>query len=130
MLRTCSYTKYASFQIKAMIGTKVIETRLLPKGNILAITLFGFVFTRKRLNVDRYVLNHELIHCQQQLEWFYLPFFILYLAEWLLHYMRFHDWEKAYLHISFEREAYAHGHDLGYLKRRKHYANYRRGIGF
>lgn len=109
-----------------MIGTKVVQTRFVPKGNILAITLFGFVFTRNRRNVDRYVLNHELIHCQQQLEWLYLPFFILYFTELLCNYIRFRDWEEAYLHISFEREAYAHGHDLSYLKRRRHYANYRR----
>lgn len=109
-----------------MIKTKVIETRLVPKGGILAITLFGLVFTRKREDIDRYVLNHELIHCQQQLEWFYIPFFILYLAEWLWNYFHCRNWDEAYLRISFEREAYAHGHDLGYLKRRKHFANYRK----
>lgn len=109
-----------------MIGTKVIETRLVPEGSVIAITLFGLVFTRRSSNVDRYVLNHELIHCQQQLEWLYVPFFILYLAEWLWYYMRCRDVNRAYLSISFEREAYAHGHDLQYLRRRRHYANYRR----
>lgn len=113
-----------------MINTKVIETRLVPEGNILAITLFGLVFTRNRKDIDRYTLNHELIHCQQQLEWLYLLFFVLYIAEWLWLYFRYHNWEKAYYNISFEREAYAHGHDLTYLKRRKHYANYRECKGY
>lgn len=107
------------------IPTKVIETKLVPRGNILAITLFGLVFTRDRKQIDRYVLNHELIHCQQQFEWLYIPFFILYAAEWLWHYVRFCDADKAYLAISFEREAYANDHNLGYLSRRRHYANYR-----
>lgn len=110
-----------------MIKTKIITTRLVPDNDVVAITLFGLVFTRKKENVDRYVLNHELIHCQQQFEWLYLPFFILYLAEWVYNYIRLHDWTKAYLEISFEREAYANGHDLNYLKRRRHYANYRHG---
>lgn len=108
-----------------MIGTKIIETRFVPRGNIIAITLFGLVFTRHRENVDCYVLNHELIHCQQQMEWLYIPFFVLYAVEWGWHFLRCHNIEQAYLDISFEREAYAHGHDLTYLKRRKHYANYR-----
>jgi len=107
------------------IGTKVIATRLVPNGNIIAITLFGLVFTRRRENVDSHVLNHELIHCQQQLEWLYVPFFILYLLEWLWHWFRLRDWEQAYLAVSFEREAYLHGHDLEYLKKRRHFANYR-----
>jgi len=108
-----------------MIGTKVIETRLIPEGDIAAITLFGLVFTRHRKYIDRYVLNHELIHCQQQLEWLYIPFFILYLAEWVWHYLRLHNMSRAYLSISFEREAYANGHNLNYLKHRRHFANYR-----
>lgn len=108
------------------IGTKVIVTRLVPEGDIIAVTLFGLVFTRRRENVDSHTLNHELIHCQQQLEWLYVPFFLLYMLEWLWHYIRLHDWERAYLSISFEREAYRHGHDLNYLKDRQHYANYRR----
>lgn len=108
-----------------MIGTKVIETRLVPEGNIAAITLFGLVFTRHRKYVNKWVLNHELIHCQQQLEWLYLPFFVLYIAEWLWYYFRFHSREKAYLSISFEREAYANMYDPNYLKHRRHYANYK-----
>lgn len=108
------------------IGTKVIQTRLVPEGDVIAITLFGLVFTRRRADVDRRVLRHELIHCQQQLEWLYLPFFALYVAEWMWHLLRCRDTFKAYMQISFEREAYAHESDPDYLKHRRHYANYRR----
>lgn len=106
--------------------TKVIQTRLVPKSNIVAITLFGIVFTRDKRMVDKRVLNHELIHCHQQLEWLYLPFFILYFVEWLWLMAKYRNWDKAYRGISFEREAYAHDSDFGYLSRRKHYANYRK----
>lgn len=108
------------------IGTKVIQTRLLPrKWKFAAITLFGFVFTPDRRLVDKTTLNHELIHCQQQLEWLYLPFYILYVAEWLWYLFRYRDSDRAYRSISFEREAYANQSNPDYLTHRKHFANYR-----
>ena len=60
--------------------TKVIETKLVPAGDITAITLFGLVFTRDRKQITPRILNHELIHCQQQLELLYIPFFIVCLG--------------------------------------------------
>ena len=108
------------------IGTKVIQTRLIPRNwNFVAITLFGLVFTADRRRVDSRVRNHELIHRQQQLEWLYIPFFILYVGEWIWHLLRLRDSDKAYRAISFEREAYSHENDSDYLKHRRHYANYR-----
>jgi len=115
-----------------MLKTIVIQTRLVPEGNIIAITLFGLVFTRHKEAVNKYVLNHELIHCHQQLEWLYLPFFILYGLEWIKNLFLLYvkegkaDPSKAYFMISFEQEAYRYDHDLNYLKRRKPYANYRK----
>jgi len=109
-----------------MIKTKVIETRLVPEGDTIAITLFGFVFTRHREYITRRVLNHELIHCQQQLEWLYLPFFLLYGLEWVWHLLRCHNALRAYFLVSFEREAYANEHDLSYLRHRPPFANYRK----
>lgn len=106
--------------------TKVIATKLVPEGRFVAITLFGLVFCRDKSHINRYILNHELIHCCQQLEWLYLPFFVLYLAEWLWHMIRLRSWDAAYRAISFEREAYANDHDLNYLRRRCLFANYRR----
>jgi len=115
-----------------MLKTKIIETRLVPEGDIVAITLFGMVFTRHKEQLDKYMLNHELIHCHQQLEWLYLPFFVLYAAEWLKNILvqtvgrkgRV-DFHKAYRDISFEKEAYLHDHDLDYLRHRRPYSNYR-----
>lgn len=39
--------------------------------------------------------------------------------------IKHHNWYKAYMAISFEKEAYARGRDLTYLKERKHFAQWR-----
>jgi len=57
----------------------------------------------------------------QQRELLYLPFFVWYVAEWLVLYIKYRNWTKAYFHIRFEQEAYRHQNDLDYLKHRRHY---------
>lgn len=111
------------------IKTKVFKNRILCPRMAVAITLFGLVFVKDKRKIDQYVLNHEKIHCCQQLEWLYLPFFVLYGIEWLVGICRYGDWDKAYRSISFEREAYAHDSDLDYIPRRRLYANYRKDEG-
>jgi len=59
-------------------------------------------------------------------ELLYLPFYIIYLFEWLFLLFKYFDSRKAYKNISFEKEAYTYEEDLGYLKRRKHFAQWRR----
>lgn len=65
------------------------------------------------------VVNHESIHFQQALELGVLPFYILYILEWLLK-LPFYG-AKAYEAISFEREAYGNDTNLKYLQTRKRY---------
>ena len=100
---------------------KVIIFKRLPffSKDILAVTLCGLILSVRPLS--RVELNHELIHVAQQRELLYLPFFIWYVAEWLVLLCKYRNWEQAYLHIRFEKEAYRHQHDLNYLKHRKHY---------
>ena len=88
-------------------------------GDYLAINLFGFIFTLRDL--DRVELNHELIHSAQQRELLYIPFFVWYGIEWVVLYLKYYDWQVAYRHIRFEKEAYHHEGDLFYLSYRKHY---------
>ena len=102
--------------------TKVIETRLVPEGKIAAITLFGLVFTRDRRLVTPEILNHELIHCCQQLELLYIPFFLLYVVEWLVRLAMYRNHDKAYYLLSFEQEAYRNDHDFSYISRRRPYS--------
>ncbi len=96
----------------------------MPMGRrYYAINLFGIVFAKGQLNaVDR---NHEYIHTLQQREMLFIGFYVWYLVEWIIGLCRYRNSHKAYRQISFEREAYAHQHDLGYRKYRKHFSWFR-----
>ncbi len=92
----------------------------MPKG--ICLNLFGTFWTRDRSWINKYVINHERIHTAQQRELIFIPFYLLYIIEWLIRLCQFRNWDKAYYNISFEREAYEHGKDMTYLSRRKHYS--------
>lgn len=85
------------------------------------LNLFGTLWARDLSWIDKYVINHERIHNAQQRELLYLPFYILYLLEWLIRLIQHRNSHKAYRAISFEKEAYTHGHDLTYLQTRAPY---------
>lgn len=101
----------------------ILQTKLIPKG--ICLNFFGLFLTRDKSWIDKYVINHELIHSAQQKELLWIPFYIIYLIEWLFRFCQFRSWHKAYMNISFEKEAYKHGNDLNYLKSRKHYAQWK-----
>ena len=92
----------------------------MPKG--ICLNLFGTFWTRDPSWIDKYVINHERIHTAQQRELLFVPFYIVYLIEWVLRLAQYRNFKQAYYNISFEREAYRHGHDLRYLKNRWHYS--------
>ena len=92
----------------------------MPEG--FCLNLFGTLWARDTSWIDRYVINHERIHDAQQRELLHVPFYVLYVVEWLLRLVRHRNFLKSYRSISFEREAYAHGHDLDYFSGRRHYS--------
>ena len=102
----------------------IIRSRLVPRR--VCVNLFGTLWVRDPRWVDARVVNHERIHTAQQRELLFVPFYIIYLLEWLWHLLRLRNADAAYRAISFEREAYGHGDDLTYLKRRRHFAQWRR----
>lgn len=107
---------------------KVIHNRLLPPGrNYSAINLFGVLFVKNGTAVTPLLLNHEAIHTAQMRELWYLPFYLLYIMEWLwrLAECRGNSY-KAYRSISFEREAYSCAGNPGYLSERHSFAQYRK----
>lgn len=104
--------------------TIIIKCGLIPKG--FCVNLLGTFWSRDVSWIDKYVVNHERIHTAQQRELLFLPFYVLYLLEWLLLFMRFRNWHKAYVNISFEKEAYGNGRDLHYLSLRRHFAQWRK----
>lgn len=67
------------------------------------------------------LLNHERIHIRQQLELLFLPFFIVYIGEWLVLLTKYGNRSLAYRNISFEKESYDHAENLNYLQSRKPY---------
>ena len=95
-----------------------ISKYLVPKG-YLGLTIFPFVFLKsKALKADVVLVNHEKIHLRQQLELLILPFYVLYVFEFLMRFIHYKKWHVAYRNISFEREAYANEKHLDYLKQR------------
>jgi hypothetical protein len=93
------------------------------------ITLWPFIVLREvhdstdfwRKRATR-IINHESIHIKQQAELLIVPFYILYVLEWLIKIFVYWSTTKAYYAISFEREAHSNDENLDYLKSRKSYA--------
>jgi hypothetical protein len=125
---------------------KVIMTKHFPPGSYIAINLFGVVFAKKELPPT--TLQHEAIHSKQMAELGYIFFYLIYGIEFLCRFIVWlvkvgrcttYDkdgdcytltisdaWETAYRTISFETEAYECQGRVGYLKTRKHYAQWRK----
>lgn len=97
---------------------KLIYNNIIPFKGFKAINLFGLCFVRNGMKMSDKDINHEKIHTAQMKELLYLPFYLLYLGEWVV---RLFMKGNAYRNISFEKEAYTNENDLTYLTRRKHY---------
>jgi len=91
------------------------------------ISLFPFIILREIyrdgneawVKEGKRIINHEMIHLQQTLELLVIPFYILYVVEYIIKVFIYLD--KAYMSISFEREAHDNDDNLDYLKNRKRY---------
>lgn len=98
----------------------IVMRTFLKSMKISGITLFPFIILqRKEDRNNRILINHERIHIRQQLELLILPFYFLYVTEYILHLIYLKKPYLAYRAISFEREAYANEFDFNYLKNRK-----------
>lgn len=108
----------------------VVRNRFLPFPGFYAINILGIIFVRKDLNVPgtlsrkdyEQLLLHEYIHSLQMRELLFLPFYLLYGLEWMFRLCQHRHLGQAYRSISFEREAYAHQHDVHYPRRRRRFA--------
>ena len=99
----------------------IIKNSRIPKMlsfviDIYAITIWPFVFIRDEGN--KITINHESIHIKQQEELWVLPFYVLYLFEWLKNLANDMNGRDAYFNISFEKEAYGNQKDFTYLEKR------------
>lgn len=96
----------------------IVKTRFLKK-KIAAIALFPFILVNRTIVVNEQLINHERIHLRQQIEMLVIPFYLVYLLEYLIRLIQYGNKDKAYRNISFEREAYENDHDMNYLQKRK-----------
>ena len=90
--------------------------------NYIAITIFPFIVINKSYKGNEALINHEKIHLKQQLEMLLIPFYIWYVTEFFIKFIKYKSWHTAYLNISFEKEAYHNDYNLEYLKTRKSYS--------
>ena len=96
----------------------LISKYIVPKG-YTGLAIFPFVFLKHQsLKMDNILINHEKIHLRQQMELLIIPFYCVYVIEFLIRLLIYRKWKTAYRNISFEREAYSNEKDLNYLKSR------------
>ncbi|MGM9476434.1 hypothetical protein ACS5PU_08385 [Pedobacter sp. GSP4] len=87
------------------------------------MAIFPFVLLKSAgLKNDQELINHEKIHLRQQLELLVVPFYLLYVLNYLINLARYRNHHTAYRNILFEKEAYDNEEDLKYLKNRSWYA--------
>lgn len=92
--------------------------KILPRWfPFLAVTVFPFILAKRDLTKEQ--LNHEHIHLTQQAEMMILLFFVMYILEFLVHFLLKWNRMKAYYAISFEKEAHANDKNYEYLCFRK-----------
>jgi len=99
---------------------KIIYNNIIPFKGFTAINLFGALLVRKDVAITERMIRHETIHTKQMQELLFVPFYILYLLEWLVKFCFYV--KQAHCNISFEREAYKNDWEIGYVKKRKRFA--------
>jgi hypothetical protein len=87
------------------------------------LTLWPFIFLKQsKEHVGSVTIHHEKIHLRQQAELFILPFYVLYLLDFLFGLIKYRSVMISYLNIIFEKEAYENMNDTGYLHTRRLFA--------
>ncbi|RVU01314.1 hypothetical protein EOD41_04940 [Mucilaginibacter limnophilus] len=92
---------------------------VVPFLKVSGMALFPFILVSKEKDRNNKVLiHHETIHMKQQAELLVIPFYLLYLINYLINLAKYREHNKAYLNIVFEREAYANERNFDYTKTR------------
>jgi hypothetical protein len=93
-----------------------------PFLKVAGMALFPVILiSKKRFLHDKVLINHEKIHLKQQAELLVVPFYVLYLLNYLINLALYRRHHTAYMNIVFEREAYANEANIGYINNRKWY---------
>ena len=89
-----------------MIKRMNIFVQIITLGWPRAITLAPFgIYIQEEHLYNEHIRRHELVHWNQQIEMFILPFYLWYFLEWIVKLFIYGN--KAYYSLSFEREARA-----------------------
>ena len=95
----------------------------VPFMKVSGMALFPFILVSQRaFKKDEDIIRHEIIHLKQQLELLILPFYLLYLINYIINLCKYKNHYQAYYEIIFEREAYAKEKDTLYLRHRPFWA--------
>jgi len=106
-----------------MKGKVIVPAFSFLFGSIRGMALWPFVLIMDdRLLRNKTLINHEQIHIRQQTEMLVIPFYLVYLFNYLINRFRFNGHYEAYRNIIFEKEAKENERDLNYLERRKFWA--------
>lgn len=97
----------------------IIYSKILPPKGYKAITLWPFIVVRDGQRMFEWDIIHEKIHLRQQIELLILPFYLVYLVNYLVLLVKYRNKHKAYRGICFEKEAYSNERGRDYLKNRK-----------
>ena len=81
------------------------------------LAAYPFFFIGKGVTVQ--TINHERIHCRQQLELLVVFAYLWYVIEFLVRLAQYRNLTLAYHAISFEREAFENQANLNYLFEKK-----------
>jgi len=100
---------------------KIIRTNWLLPG-YKAMTIGPFIFARPNAKLNDVDINHEAIHWQQEKEMLIIFFLIWYILEFLIRWIYYFNFTRAYKNISFEVEAYDNENNLNYIQSRKKYS--------
>ena len=94
-----------------------------PWLKVSGMALFPFILLKhQNNNYNSSLVFHERIHLRQQLELLIVPFYLLYLINYLFNFLYYKNHHQAYMNIVFEREAYANDQHRNYLKERRFWA--------
>jgi hypothetical protein len=99
---------------------RVLVFSYLPAAGM---AIYPFILVKEEnFKKSTVLINHEKIHLKQQLELFIIPFYLLYLINYIINLLRYSNHQEAYQQIIFEKEAYQNDSNPMYLLRRKRFA--------
>ena len=89
----------------------IYNSRLAKLLKVNGITLWPFIFiSHSKKNCPDWLLRHEQIHIEQQLKWWIIPFYIVYLWDYARGIYTGLKHDAAYRAVRFEIEAYKEYH--------------------